>query len=102
MVKNLSCVSCAAWNVFPINSLMYTRASRYGKKSPNQENGFENRGCLKVLNDTKLILNDSLNHLGSIWYHSEPSDLPYSPNQFLGWDFFSVSYSKTALKTWID
>ena len=22
MVKNLSCVSCAAWNVFPINSLM--------------------------------------------------------------------------------
>ena len=21
MVKNLSCVSCAAWNVFPINSL---------------------------------------------------------------------------------
>ena len=27
-------------------------------------------------------------HLGSIWYHSEPSDVPYSPNQFLGWDFF--------------
>ena len=22
MVKNLSCVSCAAWNVFPINSLL--------------------------------------------------------------------------------
>ena len=27
-------------------------------------------------------------HLGPIWYHSEPSDLPYSPNHFLGWDFF--------------
>ena len=27
-------------------------------------------------------------HLGPIWYHSESSDLPYSPNQFLGWDFF--------------
>ena len=34
-------------------------------------------------------------HLGPIWYHS---DVPYSPNQFLGWDFFfAVSYSKTAL-----
>ena len=28
------------------------------------------------------------NHLGPIWYQSEPSDFPYSPNQFLGWDFF--------------
>ena len=36
-------------------------------------------------------------HLGPIWYHSEPSDVPYSPNQFLGWDFFVASYSKTAL-----
>ena len=25
MVKNLSCVSCTAWNVFPINSLMPDR-----------------------------------------------------------------------------
>ena len=31
---------------------------------------------------------DPLNHLGSIWYHSEPLEVPYSPNQFLGWDFF--------------
>ena len=35
-------------------------------------------------------------HLGPIWYHSEPSDVHYSPNQFLGWDFFAVTYSKTA------
>ena len=27
-------------------------------------------------------------HLGPIWYHSESSDVPYSQNQFLGWDFF--------------
>ena len=36
-------------------------------------------------------------HLGPIWYHPEPSDVPYSPNQFLGWDFFVASYSNTAL-----
>jgi hypothetical protein len=29
-------------------------------------------------------------HLGPICYHSEPSDVPYSPNQFLGWDFYLV------------
>ena len=33
-------------------------------------------------------MSDPLNHLGSVWYHSEPSDIPYSPNQFLGLDFF--------------
>ena len=27
-------------------------------------------------------------HLGPVWYHSEPSGVPYSPNQFLGLDFF--------------
>ena len=35
--------------------------------------------------DSKLILNESLryshNHLGSVWYHSEPSEGPYFPNQ---------------------
>ena len=37
-------------------------------------------------------------HLGPIWYHSEPSDIHYSPNEFLGLDFFfAVSYSKPAL-----
>ena len=33
-------------------------------------------------------MSDPLNHLGSFWYHSEPSDVTYFPNQFLGWDFF--------------
>ena len=27
-------------------------------------------------------------HLGPIWYHSETSDFPYCPNQFLALDFF--------------
>ena len=31
---------------------------------------------------------DPPTHLGPTWYHLEPSDVPYSPNQFLGWDFF--------------
>ena len=71
------------------------------QKSPNQETGLGNRRHLKVLNDTKLVLNehesDRFNHLGSIWYHSEPSDVSYSPNQFLVMDFFAASYSKAAL-----
>ena len=33
-------------------------------------------------------MSDPFNHLGSIWYHSEPLEVPHSPNQFLGWDFF--------------
>jgi hypothetical protein len=33
-------------------------------------------------------MSDPLNHLGSIWYHSKPLEVPYSPDQFLGWDFF--------------
>ena len=36
-------------------------------------------------------MSDPLNHLE---YHSEPLEVPYYPNQFLGWDFFfAVSYS---------
>jgi hypothetical protein len=33
-------------------------AVKSGKKSPGQETGLENRGRLKVLNDTKLALNE--------------------------------------------
>ena len=35
-----------------------------------------------------MSMSGPINHLGSIWYHSEPSVVPYSQNQFLGWDFF--------------
>ena len=62
-------------------------------KNGKKETGLGNRGPLVALNDEKLILND----LGPIWYHSEPSDVPYSPNQFLGWDFFAVSYSNLSI-----
>ena len=61
------------------------------KYKKGQETGLRNRKHPKVLNDTKLVLNVNEwppNHLGSIWYHSEPSDVPYSPNQFLAVDFF--------------
>ena len=34
--------------------------------------------------------------LGPIWYLSEPSDVPYSQNQFLGW--FNVT---VLTKIWI-
>ena len=75
-------------------------------KSPNQETGLGNMGHLKVLNeDTKLVLNEheqSFNHLRSVLYHSGPLVVPYSPNQFLGWDIFVVSYSKPALACMYD
>ena len=35
-------------------------------------------------------------HLGPIFYHSEPSDVPYSPNQFLGWNFFCCFLQQTS------
>ena len=35
-------------------------------------------------------MSDRLNNLGSIWYHSEPSNVPYSPNHFLSRDFFML------------
>ena len=35
-----------------------------------------------------MSMSEPLNHLKSIWYHSKPLEVPYSPNQFLGWDFF--------------
>ena len=36
-------------------------------------------------------------NLGRNLFHSQPSDIPNSPNQFLALDFFAASYSKTAL-----
>ena len=70
------------------------------QKSPNQETGLGNRGTLEALIDTKLILNEHewlFNHTGSTWYQPEPLEVPYCPNQFLGLNFFAVSYSKPAL-----
>ena len=50
-----------------------------------------------IPNWSKMSMSVPLNHLGLIWYHSEPLEVSYSQNQFLGWDFFAVSYSKPAL-----
>ena len=33
-------------------------------------------------------MSDLQTHLGSIWYHSEPLEVPYFPYQFLSLDFF--------------
>ena len=44
-----------------------------------------------------MNMSDTLNHLGPIFNHSEPLEVHYSPNQFLGWVFFYVSYSKLVL-----
>ena len=43
-------------------------------------------------------------HLGPIWYHSEPSGVPYSPNQFLGWDFFChfLQQDGSSFRNWIE
>ena len=68
------------------------------QKSPGQETGLGNRGRLKVLNDTKLILKDQRGHsithaqLGSIWHRSEPLGVPNFP-----WNFVAASYSKIAI-----
>ena len=61
------------------------------------ETGFGSKERLMVLNDTKFILmikGVTPSHLGPIKYHSEPSNVPFSTNQFLALDFFAVSYSK--------
>ena len=40
-------------------------------------------------------MSDPHKHLESFLYHSEPLEVPYSPNQFLGWDFFCRFLQKT-------
>ena len=39
---------------------------------------------------------DSFSHLGSIWYQSEPLEVPYCPNQFL-----AFSYCKPSLEFFV-
>ena len=34
-------------------------------------------------------------HLASIWYQPELLEVPYCPNQFLGFDFFAVFLEQT-------
>ena len=44
-----------------------------------------------IPNWSKMNISDPLNHLGSIWYHSEPLEVPYFPNQFLFWGFIKAT-----------
>ena len=44
-------------------------------------------------------MSDSFNHLGSIWYQSEPLEVPYCPNQFLGLDLFCRFLQQTGSRT---
>ena len=70
-------------NLFP-ELLRVGLLSKTAKNISWPVTGLWNRGPLKDLKDSKLILNESSHshdHLGSVWYHSEPSEGPYSPNQ---------------------
>lgn len=74
------------------------------KRRPNQKTGLGNRGGLKFLNGTKLVLNKHewpLNNLGLIWYHSERSDITYifpKPVFFIWMQNIEPKYSLNFLK----
>ena len=47
-----------------------------------------------------MSVSNPINHLGSIWYHTELSDVPYSQNRFLqqdGSNALSFYVTKTVL-----
>ena len=76
-------------------------ASKYCpyKRSANHS-CLQNRGPLKVLNETELILNDqqvTQTHLESIQYHSERLESPYSTNKEWQSTFLQAWYSEAAL-----
>ena len=67
------------------------------QKNSRPRPGIGNRGCLKVVIDPKLILNDqgvTHAHLGII-HNLQTSPIPKT--SFLVGTFFAASYSKTAL-----
>ena len=51
-----------------------------------------------IPNWSKMIKWVTYAHLRPIWYLSEPSDVPYSPNQFLGWNFFCCFLQQTGFR----
>ena len=71
-------------------------AVRSGKKSPNQETGLGNRGCLKVLNDIKFVLNEheSLIIQDQFGIIQSIQSFPIFQTSFLVGTFFAASYSK--------
>ena len=81
-----------------------TRASLLQEtaKKSQPRNWFGKYGTPKrSLNETKLVLNHQGGHscLGPIWYKTEPSDVLYSPNEFLVGTFFCRFLKKTGSRT---
>ena len=54
-MANKFCISNSSRKHWTLEPFCWKRR----QKNPNQETGLGNRGVLKILNDTKLILNDS-------------------------------------------
>ena len=52
------CEYIPAESINECSSIVEPSCCKKRQKSPNQETGLRNRGRLKVLNDTKLILSD--------------------------------------------
>ena len=52
----------AQWAKFLFEGAFQLELPCCGKESPSQDTGLGNRGLLKALNDTKLILNDEKGH----------------------------------------
>ena len=82
LLNVISVVEFQRWWVLQCKILEPVCCKKWQKKS-QPKNCVVNSGHLKVLKDTKLVLNEHelpLNHLGSIWYLTKPSDVHYSPS----------------------
>ena len=73
------------------------------KKNSLPRYWYGNRRPLKALNDTKLIKRVIHSHLEPIWYHSKPTEVPYSPNILLtgtfSWYFLQLTSSSNYVPT---
>ena len=78
-----------------LESILYRIYSRFALRNDKK---FQPRNWLWMIpNWSQMSMSDQLNHLESIWYHSER--LFHKPVSWLG-PFFAVSYSKPALGTY--
>jgi hypothetical protein len=51
-----------------------------------------------IPNCSYISMRDLLNHLVSIWYHPEPSNVSYSPKQLFALDFFCRFFQQDSSK----
>ena len=69
----------------PVVSVLLT------KDSPRNDISYDSQPqCLELYNQARRAW-------FLLWYHSEALEVLYSPNQFLGLDFFAIYYSTSAL-----